>query len=86
MADEFSEFQTGLRDPAEHAFAITPNDSANLSKTTRAIYVGGTGDLKVTLSGGDTVVFASVPVGVLWIRAQKVFATGTSATNLIGLY
>jgi len=86
MTDYFSEYRAGLRDPLENAFAITPNDSADLSYTTRAIYVGGSGNVKATLVGGDTVTFSSVPVGVLWIRATKVFATGTTATNLLGLY
>lgn len=38
--------------PACNAYAITTSDSATLSPITRAVYVGGTGDLKVVMRGG----------------------------------
>lgn len=68
------------------ATAITPSDSANLPQTYKAIYVGGTGDVKVVTIAGDTVTFAAVPVGILPVVCTKVFATDTTATNLVGLY
>lgn len=73
--------------PASRAFAITPADGANLTNNIRAIYVGGAGNLKIDTVGGDTVTLTGVLVGVVyWIRAKKVNSTGTTATNLIGLY
>ena len=87
MSDKFSKYHGGLESPAERAFAITPNDSADLSVFPRAIYVGGGGAVKVTTLGGDTVTFSGVLAGtVLPVRAARVFSTGTDATNLIGLY
>lgn len=83
---DFSYHTTEFVAPADGAFAITPNDSADLSNTTRAIYVGGAGDVKLTTTRGDTVTFSAVPVGsILPVRASRVFATGTTATNLIAL-
>lgn len=74
-----------LDDPAFDAFDIAPNDGADLAHTTRGIYVGIAGTLKVTMLGGTTVTFYDVPIGILPIRVTKVFATGTSADELIGL-
>lgn len=66
------------------AKAITPSDSAEVCYS--AIYVGGTGNVAVTTPAGDTLTFVAVQVGtVLPICAVKVLATGTSATNLVGL-
>ena len=73
---------------AENAAVITPSDGANLSQQTLAIYVGGAGDVRVDLVGtGTGITFKAVPVGtVLPIQAVKVYATGTSATNLVAIY
>jgi hypothetical protein len=70
-----------------HGFSIAPSDLDALDAETRAIYVGGAGDLAVTLASGDTVTFAGLGAGsLLPVRAQKVLATGTTATGLLGLY
>lgn len=81
---------------AYDALAVTPSDSANLALTPAktgtlpkvfALYVGGTGDVKVDLESGATVTFKAVPTGTwLPIRVLKVYAAGTSATNLVALY
>ncbi len=86
-ADSFSTFAPGLDDPAHGAAAITPHDTNELAYVTRAIYVGGTGDLKLTTVDGSTVTFQSVPVGTIFrIRAKLVFSTGTTATKLVAMY
>jgi hypothetical protein len=73
--------------PATLAFAITPANGADLAVGTRAIYVGGAGNLTVRMSGDQAAaVFIAVPVGtVLPIAVDRVQATGTTATNLVGL-
>lgn len=77
---------TALR-PAQGGFAITPNDSANLTQTTRWLIVGTAGDVKVDFADGTAaVVLKAVPVGVHPLAVKKVFATGTTAQNLSGLY
>ena len=88
MADNFANEFSGLNSPGYHAVAITPNDGANLATDVRGIYVGVGGDIKVDVSGGETAItFKNVPQGsVLAVRVTKVYATGTAATNLIGLY
>lgn len=73
--------------PAEGGVAVTPSDSAGLSGVTRYVYVGGAGNLAVTMSDGSDVVFAAVPVGtMLNIRVSKVKATGTTASNIVALF
>lgn len=72
---------------AHGAAAVTPSDATEIP-VTRALYVGGSGDIAV-LMGEDTnsVVFASVPGGfILPIQVSKVLSTGTTATNVLALY
>ncbi len=86
MPDNFDPYQPGLNSPASDGFAITPHDSNQLARTTRYIYVGGAGAVALVTKAGTTLTFAAVPVGtVLPVRASIVKATGTTATNLIGL-
>jgi hypothetical protein len=70
-----------------HAFAITKNDNANLAQSTRGIYVGAAGDLKIDTTNGDTVTLVGLAAGVVHpIAAKKVYSTGTTATGIVGLY
>lgn len=66
--------------------AVTPSDVADLPRNAQALYIGGTGDLKVTTIGGDTLTFSAVPVGLFDVGTKRVFATGTTASNIIALY
>jgi hypothetical protein len=50
------------------------------------LYVGGTGDIKIDTPNGDTVTFSAVPVGIFPVRANRVYSTGTTATNIVALY
>jgi hypothetical protein len=86
MADKFSEFRSGLDSPAEDGFAITPNNTTDLATSARSIYVGGAGDVVLDTVKGTTLTFSAVPAGfILPVRANRVRATGTTATLLIGL-
>lgn len=79
---------TDLDDPAISAYAIVPNDGADLPNEVRSIYVGADGQISVNMSNeGDNIVFVGLIAGtILTIRASRVNATGTTATNLVGLY
>lgn len=71
---------------ATKADAVTPHDTNPLSSPCRSLYVGGTGDVKVTTVGGDTVTFSAVPAGtILPVQCKIVFSTGTTATLLLAL-
>jgi hypothetical protein len=86
--DTFVNFQSGLQSPPRNTFIITPSDTNELPIVTRAIYVGGTGDITLRLAGDiGSQLIKSVPSGtMLPLRARQVYATGTGATQLIGLY
>lgn len=70
---------------AHGAVAITVSDTT-LIPTTRAIYVGTSGNIRVQTAEGQDVTFINVPVGVFPLQVEKVFSTSTTATNLIALY
>jgi len=86
--NNFAQNDNATQAPATNAFAITPNDSTQLTFTTRALYVGGAGNVVVRLSGDTAnVTLVGVVAGtILPIRAILVAATSTTATNIIGLY
>jgi hypothetical protein len=87
MSDNFAKHYTELNSPAQDAFTISKSDSANLTFSTRAIYVGGAGNVAITTVKGTNVTFANVPAGaILPVRAQKVLDTGTTATLIVGMY
>lgn len=80
----------GRRDyagPFMNAFAVVPSDVSPQPMMVRAIYVGVTGNLSVRLRGDTTpVTFYAVPAGtVLNVAAAMIMATGTTASDLIGL-
>lgn len=85
--DKFDAAVDSVIAPARNCFSITPGDSAVLSQLPKAIYVGTGGNVVVrAVDSGSDVTFVNVPNGtILDIRVTAVRATGTTATNLIGL-
>lgn len=72
---------------AHSGAAVTPSDSTIL-KPTRALWVGGAGDVAITMAGdGSVLTLVGVPAGsILPVQATKVMSTNTSATNIVALY
>lgn len=70
---------------AHGAVAVTPSDVTEIS-VPRALYIGTTGNLAVRMADGQTITFATVPVGVFPVQVDKVMSTNTTATNIIALY
>lgn len=76
-------------EPAVGAYSVTPNDSLDLpTGTTRSLYIGNSGKLKVDMDDGTTATYANVPVGILKISVKRVYATisGNKASNILALY
>ena len=72
--------------PSFDAAAVTPSDDNNITMC-RALYVGTGGNIKVVTAAGSTVTFVNVPGGaILPVYASKVFATDTTALNIVALY
>lgn len=86
--NKYQKQSNGLESPALSAEAISPSDGADLPNTSRAIYVGGNGNITVNLAGtGDTILFSNVVAGTfLPIRVERVLNTGTTAANLVALF
>lgn len=78
----------GVSGSASNAFAIAPSNDNQLDIVTRGIYVGVSGDLKVDMDdSGTAIAFVGLASGIIHpIRARKVYATGTTATNIVGVY
>lgn len=87
MTDSFKNFARSLTSPPENAAAIVPSDGADLAEVTRALYVGGAGDVALRMAGGELVTLANLPAGTLIpLRVARVLASGTTATALVGLW
>ena len=86
MTDFFEDRSSGLESPGFDAASVTPSDSTDLTITSRALYVGGTGDVRITTAAGSIVTFVSVPEGILPMRVSRVHATGTTATDIVAVW
>ncbi len=73
------------KDNYKGALAIAASNTVDLADHVSAIYVGVTGNLKVDMLNGNTATFLNVPVGIFEIAVKRVYVTGTTATELIGL-
>lgn len=77
----------GLSSPAAYAAAVTPSDTVDLTSEARALFVGTGGNVRVLTVGGDTVTFNAVPAGTtLPVRVKRVYATSTTASNIVALW
>lgn len=85
--DPFGRYPEWLIIPSESAFEVTPNDSADLTAVTRGVYIGGAGDLAVTMKDGSEVTFVGLQAGLVYpYRVRRIKATGTTATDIVGIY
>ena len=76
----------GIGEPAEHLFLITASDESELKFWTRAVRVGGAGDLAVQTEDGVVTTIPSVLSGeTLAIRVKRVYSTNTTATLIMGM-
>lgn len=84
MANEFDKYRVSLTAPASRAEAVVPSDVSDLARDSRAIYVGGAGDVSFVTTGSDTVTAVAVPAGtMISVMIRRVNATGTTATNIL---
>ena len=90
-----------VRNPTKKHTTIVPSDvepgelqspmlllslgSEDSYQTFEALYVGVTGHVNLVDRMGNIVLFSNVPVGVLEVPGFRVLATGTTATNMVGI-
>lgn len=73
--------------PATGGVLITPGTAALERGVTRALWVGGAGNINVTFESGETVLLSGVVAGsLLPISVSHVLATSTTATSIVALY
>lgn len=67
--------------------AVTMSD-ATILPVTRALYIGGAGDVAVVFAGGTSAVtLAGAQAGaILPVQVVQVMSTNTTATNIVALY
>ena len=84
--DPFGTASDSLIAPAREAFAVIPKDTGELSRATKAVYVGTGGDIVLRAVGSENdVTLRNVAAGsVIAIRLRAVRASGTTAADLVG--
>lgn len=85
MNDLFKNHIPGLESPATHLQSIVPDDATDLAMTTRAVAVGHEGFVQLTTIRGDIGRVFIVPGAPFPIRACRIWATGTTATEIVAL-
>lgn len=71
-----------------NAAAVTPSDTVNFTfGNASGLYVGGAGNVVVVTLGNQVITFVGVVAGTtLYVKAKRVNATNTTATNIVALY
>lgn len=72
--------------PIGRWFSITPSDTQTLPTAVRALWIGIAGDVRLGNADGDDEVFRSVPTGYLVATPTRIYAGGTTASQILGLY
>ena len=86
MVDTLKHQKTSIA-PAFEFEAVTPSDTADLTVSVRALYIGTTGDLAIYNGQGTAVVFKNLPAGsFVPLNTTRVMATNTTASDIISLH
>jgi hypothetical protein len=86
MADRFANISEDLHGPTTKAAAVTPNDTNDLTYTSKRLHIGTGGTVKIDTAGGDTVTYTAATGTYLNVRAKRVYSTGTSTSNIVAEY
>jgi hypothetical protein len=81
--DPFAGRRVERDSPLVDGAAVTPDDNADLPNVARVLYVGSAGDLTISTVEGTTLLISNHPVGYCMFGARRVYATGTTATNIV---
>jgi hypothetical protein len=86
IADPYANLIPATDGPLVGGFAVTPG-APQLPIVTRAIMVGGGGDVAVILRNGDALTLPGLQPGAIYpVRVTRVLTAGTTATGIVGLY
>jgi len=82
-------FAAQVRVFAHDAVSVTPSATriANTDQRGVCLYIGGQGNVEVTMESGTTQIFKNVSAGTfLPILVTHVLANNTTATEILALY
>lgn len=78
------------------AAAVTPSNTVDIPSVSTqdgtgnngcVLYVGGFGDVRVLTAGGDDVTFVGINGGTFVpVQVLRVFATNTTATDIVAMW
>ncbi len=85
MSTQPSHYADLASGPPVEASDVTPSDSADLSVFPRGLWVGVSGNVRVGFLRGSAVTLVGVQ-GLIPGVIKRVYATGTTATNIVALY
>lgn len=86
IADPYADLVAATDGPLVGGFAVTPA-STDLPVVTRALMVGGGGDVAVVMRNGDALTLPGLQPGAVYpLRVTRVLTAGTTATGIVGLY
>jgi len=77
---------------AARAALVTKSDTVDIPNPGNGevegcvLYVGTGGILRVLTAGGDDITFQNVPVGFFPVQVVRVFASTTTANNIVALW
>ena len=89
--DVYASEPDGFGAPALNGEEVSPDDGTDLTFVSRAIWVGGAGNLEVVMVGdkgaaGATLSITGIPAGTLLpLAVTRIKATGTTATAIVAL-
>lgn len=70
---------------ASDGFDVTPNNSTDLAAVAYGFFCTTAGTVKVTMANGTALTFTSVACQYHPLIVKRIWATGTTATGIIGL-
>jgi len=86
LTDAIWNFQRHFLGSGTKFAAITPHDSTDMALT-RAVYVGGAGNVVAVDADNTATTFTAVAAGTLLpIRVRRINSTSTTATALVAIY
>lgn len=86
--DPYYAYPNWMGTPARGAAEVTPDDDVDLAIYAKSLYIGGAGDLVVTLTtmeDGTSVTFADHPAGYAPLQVKRVWEA-TAATDIVALF
>lgn len=84
--------QQGIRgsarvsDAAVSVVSVTPSDTTVLAQGCKSLWIGGTGNVVVTMWDGTTATFTAVPAGTRLPVSPQLVKAATTATLIVALY